>query len=799
MSEKKNDSTLSDEVEITPEKLQPMKGGSDTDVMTFLKNMQQWQQGNEEAKQKKQADRDRNNLKQRAKLGKLGTSVDSVMHKVDTVVKDVEELKKNAVSKKELDDAVKAALEKQNEEFNRRLATLETAKAVTDVLPTATWPAPSRRPPSFIKPKQSAAIPTEGMDQDAINKAVLLERAKRTLGLIPVYPSEFRDVAREQEDWTKEEIDLHLAKKFLIENLGLTGRDEAAIENGVVRAFEPISHNVANRLYAEFDSRESVAVVWKTIRHMTRDEGEEKSIKEYVPGPFMPRFLAIHDKANKIYKDSLEAHKADNTRQIIRTRVRMGEDDYILMTRRGGAWVEEDITDVMVPLYTKTERVVVKGKAATFSQEAREYNEKEREKRKRVWEDEDNEQKKRSRPAETLLAGDSPETTPAPSLTEGSEARRRPTPVPYAFTPPAINLQNRFELLASPRDEETNEKLVQDEPGTMGSAVQEKIRYFTAVNKANGSALKSKPKPKRILTGKTVSERKKKVTDYFSPKPAEPEPVRLTPPERPVRAMMPETPAGYQGRAGTGGVDSEPSNAERQWQLDGSPKLTARQPGQVIYLTDEERSSAVKFVNAALENCPATANVTKAYENLIVAIYQETKEFARTHKANLNLAKEGGKVVCYTDGSCQGQGREDKEERWAGAGVYWGKGHKVNVAAPVPGKAQTNNVGELLAVVIAIAQGLAMGLDELTVKSDSSYSLGACTKGIKLWKSKGGKISKTQACSNIELLKLADLAMQRVDGVMKVNYRKVLAHAKLVGNEVADRLANVGAELRREP
>ena len=98
-----------------------------------------------------------------------------------------------------------------------------------------------------------------------------------------------------------------------------------------------------------------------------------------------------------------------------------------------------------------------------------------------------------------------------------------------------------------------------------------------------------------------------------------------------------------------------------------------------------------------------------------------------------------------------------------------------------------------------MAQGLALGLNKLVIRSDSSYSLGAMNKGIKLWKSKGWKQTKHQSCTNIELLKIADLAMQRIEGVMDVKYDKVIAHAKLEGNEVADRLANVGAELNRYP
>ena len=104
-------------------------------------------------------------------------------------------------------------------------------------------------------------------------------------------------------------------------------------------------------------------------------------------------------------------------------------------------------------------------------------------------------------------------------------------------------------------------------------------------------------------------------------------------------------------------------------EVGNSPALQERP-----YLTSGEREIAVEFMRSILEACGPSINITKAYENLVVASYEQTKLYAVENKERLGILIENGVPTCYTDGSCQGQGTGHRDQRWAGAGVYWGRG-----------------------------------------------------------------------------------------------------------------------------
>ena len=89
-------------------------------------------------------------------------------------------------------------------------------------------------------------------------------------------------------------------------------------------------------------------------------------------------------------------------------------------------------------------------------------------------------------------------------------------------------------------------------------------------------------------------------------------------------------------------------------------------------------------------------------------------------------------LVVYTDGSCAGNGTAEAR---AGCGVWYGTDDPRNMAIRVPGKKQSNQVGELLAILYAIKSTL--GARPLRICSDSRFAINGLTKHALGWEAKG--------------------------------------------------------------
>ena len=147
------------------------------------------------------------------------------------------------------------------------------------------------------------------------------------------------------------------------------------------------------------------------------------------------------------------------------------------------------------------------------------------------------------------------------------------------------------------------------------------------------------------------------------------------------------------------------------------------------------------------------------------------------------------KITIYTDGACSNNGRPNAR---AGYGIYFGEGDPRNTCQPCPG-AQTNNVAELTAIIVAlnlVTKELQQNVP-VVIYSDSSYAIKCCTSyGTKCqaqnWVRKKGVIP------NVELVKQAyNLCLL----YKSISFVHVLAHTGLqdkhsIGNDHADRLAN---------
>ena len=138
-------------------------------------------------------------------------------------------------------------------------------------------------------------------------------------------------------------------------------------------------------------------------------------------------------------------------------------------------------------------------------------------------------------------------------------------------------------------------------------------------------------------------------------------------------------------------------------------------------------------------------------------------------------------LTVYTDGSCTNNGTEDAR---AGSGVWYGPLDPRNMAIRVPGDKQSNQIGELLAVLYAVKN--APGNRPLRIKSDSEFAIKGLTKYAKDWEAKDWI-----GISHSPLFKCITAWLRARTSTTMLQWVK--GHTGIEGNEEADRLAAEGA------
>ncbi len=138
-------------------------------------------------------------------------------------------------------------------------------------------------------------------------------------------------------------------------------------------------------------------------------------------------------------------------------------------------------------------------------------------------------------------------------------------------------------------------------------------------------------------------------------------------------------------------------------------------------------------------------------------------------------------VEIYTDGACRGN---PGPGGW-GAVLYYGDTSKEIFG----GEAHTtNNRMELLAAINALTS-LKRPCD-LTLYTDSQYVRMGITQWIENWKKRNWQTAAKKPVKNVDLWKALDEQVGRHN----INWVWVKGHAGNAGNELADQLANKGAD-----
>ena len=138
-------------------------------------------------------------------------------------------------------------------------------------------------------------------------------------------------------------------------------------------------------------------------------------------------------------------------------------------------------------------------------------------------------------------------------------------------------------------------------------------------------------------------------------------------------------------------------------------------------------------------------------------------------------------VSIYTDGACINNGKANAR---SGSGVWYGPNHEKNIAFRVPGDQQSNQVGELVAIILATE---ATPINQpLKIITDSRYAIEGLTTHLHAWEDQGWI-----NIQNANLFKRAAYLLKR--RTARTSFKWIKGHAGDQGNEGSDRLAKEGA------
>ena len=124
-------------------------------------------------------------------------------------------------------------------------------------------------------------------------------------------------------------------------------------------------------------------------------------------------------------------------------------------------------------------------------------------------------------------------------------------------------------------------------------------------------------------------------------------------------------------------------------------------------------------------------------------------------------------------------------------------GHRLNQSQRVSGPMETNNVAEIQAISLAITQAVQANISRLQVNTDSRFVIDSVTKWMPGWKKKGWRTSTGQEVKNkADFLELDAVLQTAAAANMEIRWTHVPGHANIEGNEQADRLAVLGAQMK---
>jgi ribonuclease HI len=148
-----------------------------------------------------------------------------------------------------------------------------------------------------------------------------------------------------------------------------------------------------------------------------------------------------------------------------------------------------------------------------------------------------------------------------------------------------------------------------------------------------------------------------------------------------------------------------------------------------------------------------------------------------TQGANLRHRR----ITIYTDGACNNNGKMNAQ---CGSGIWFGPEHEQNLAIRIPGHQQSNQIGEIAAIVAAVEA--VPKFWPLTIVSDSKYAIEGLTIHLQSWEDNGWIGIK-----NAAFFKRAAFLLR--SRTATTDFQWVKGHNGDPGNEQSDQLAKDGA------
>lgn len=156
-------------------------------------------------------------------------------------------------------------------------------------------------------------------------------------------------------------------------------------------------------------------------------------------------------------------------------------------------------------------------------------------------------------------------------------------------------------------------------------------------------------------------------------------------------------------------------------------------------------------------------------------------------------------IKVFTDGSCKGPTGNKR----AGYGCYFPDNCKYNISKKINGDKITNQVAELTACIKAIEKIISSTeVDNILIYTDSMYTINSITLWADKWRKNNWMKNENESIMNKKLIKKLyfyyknlNIEFQHVRAHKKEPEKNTNEHYLWYGNNMADKLANDGADL----
>jgi len=157
-----------------------------------------------------------------------------------------------------------------------------------------------------------------------------------------------------------------------------------------------------------------------------------------------------------------------------------------------------------------------------------------------------------------------------------------------------------------------------------------------------------------------------------------------------------------------------------------------------------------------------------------------SNQMAKRHR-HPGLTPRSREITIYTDGACMNNGKQNAQ---CGSRVWFDQGNTRNIALKVPGENQSNQIGEIAAVIATITA--VAPYQPIRIMTDSKYVIDGLTTNLESWED-----DRWINIKNAPMFKKAAHLMRQRSA--RTSFKWVKGHSGNLGNEGSDALAKRGA------